>query len=204
MSIDEIPLSSDSRIVFSYFLRLPFFRTSDGAPMEARSARFVLMQYRLFFARIARIACKFKQQGARDNETAIARSTRDPINRVPHAHAALIEQRSQRAANSNPYRPSLFVCSAGTVSDYQLPVSYRPSPRSPLEYPGDPALPPLPPCNFSGSSFKIFFESADLHDLTIRNPTSLSPPSVKHGRSGNGPHKEQYPPPPSSHSVPDG
>lgn len=40
VSIDEIPLSSDSRIVFSYFLRPPFFRTSDGAPMEARSARF--------------------------------------------------------------------------------------------------------------------------------------------------------------------
>jgi hypothetical protein len=84
VSIDEIPLSSDSRIVFSYFLRPPFFRTSDGAPMEARSARFVLtlvlMQYRLFFARIA---CK--QQGARDNDTAIARSTRDPNSRVPHA-----------------------------------------------------------------------------------------------------------------------
>ncbi|KAH8089536.1 hypothetical protein HD553DRAFT_333425 [Filobasidium floriforme] len=103
--------------------------------------------------------------------------------------AAPTEQQSQRAANSNPYRPSLFVCSAGTVSDYQSLIAHPLD--HPSNIPGDPALPPLPPCNFSGSSFKIFFESAD---LTIRTPTSLSPPFLDMAAAAMVPTKNSTPP----------
>lgn len=104
--------------------------------MEARSATFVLMQYRLFFARIA---CKSKQQGARDNETAIARSTRDPINRVPHAHAAPISSdRNEQQIAIPTVRLFLFAAPVlYLITNYQSLIAH------PLDHPWKILVTPL-------------------------------------------------------------